>query len=82
VCGYEVDLHWPEHRLIAELDGYAFHGHRRAFETDRLRDQVLLAAGHRVARVTDWQLTQARTETAGRFSLLLAPARLPAGAPR
>jgi hypothetical protein len=37
VHGYEVDLHWPEHNLVAELDGYAYHAHRRgAFETDRL----------------------------------------------
>ena len=36
-----------------EVDGYAFHGHRRAFEADRVRDQELLAAGWRVARVTD-----------------------------
>ena len=50
VCGYEVDLHWPELKLVAELDGYAFHGHRRAFETDRERDLVLQAAGHRVVR--------------------------------
>jgi very-short-patch-repair endonuclease len=82
VCGYEVDLHWAEHRLIAELDGYAYHHHRRAFETDRLRDQELLATGWRVARATDWQLKEARRQTAERFSLLLAPARLPAGAPR
>jgi len=38
VEGYEVDLHWPQHRLVAELDGYDTHGHRRAFETDRERD--------------------------------------------
>ena len=74
VCGYEVDLHWPGHRLVAELDGYEFHRPRRAFETDRLRDQVLLAAGWRVARVTDRQLGALRAETAERFSaLLLAP---------
>ena len=58
---------------MAELDGYGFHGHRRAFETDRLRDQVLLAAGWRVARVTDWQLNELRVETASRFTALLTP---------
>jgi very-short-patch-repair endonuclease len=74
VCGYEVDLHWPDLKLIVEIDGYGPHGHRRAFETDRLRDQHLLVAGWRVARVTDRQMTELRAETAGRFSLLLAPA--------
>jgi very-short-patch-repair endonuclease len=80
VEGYEVDLHWPEQRLVAELDGYAFHAHRRAFEADRLRDQMLVAAGHRVVRVTHGQLER-RTDTAERFGKLLrAPARDQAGA--
>ena len=59
-----------------EVDGYAVHGHLRAFEADRLRDQELLAAGWRVARVTDHQMTELRAGTAERFSrLLLGPAR-------
>ena len=72
VCGYEVDLHWPEHRLVAELDGYAYHAHRRAFEADRERNIVLAAAGHRTVRVTDRQLNETRGETATRFGLLLS----------
>jgi very-short-patch-repair endonuclease len=72
VCGYEVDLHWPEHRLVAELDGYAYHDHRRAFENDRERDIVLAAAGHRTVRVTDRQLSEQRADTAERFTVLLA----------
>ena len=72
VQGYEVDLHWPEHRLIAELDGWLFHGHRRAFESDRERDLVLAAAGHRVVRLTAAQLDKPAT-VEERFSLLLAP---------
>jgi very-short-patch-repair endonuclease len=72
VCGYEVDLHWPEHHLIAELDGYEFHHPRRAFETDRERDIVLAAAGHRTVRVTNRQLDGTRAETAERFGLLLS----------
>jgi len=71
VEGYEVDIHWPEHRLVAELDGYESHAHRRAFETDRIRDQVLTAAGWRAVRVTDRQLTVTRRATAERFSRLL-----------
>ncbi len=80
VEGYEVDLHWPEHRLVAELDGYAFHAHRRAFETDRERDFVLQAAGWRTVRVTDRQLGRG-AETAERFSALLVRA-LPRAAAR
>ena len=71
VCGYEVDLHWLEHRRIAELDGYAYHAHRRAFETDRERDIVLQAAGHRVVRVTHAQLAR-RMTVAERFAALLS----------
>lgn len=33
--GYEVDLYWPEHGLVVEVDGYAFHSSRAAFERDR-----------------------------------------------
>jgi very-short-patch-repair endonuclease len=71
VCGYEVDLHWPELKLVAELDGYEFHHPRRAFETDRERDIVLAANGHRTVRVTNRQLTGQRHETAERFQALL-----------
>ena len=72
VEGYEVDLHWPDLKLVAELDGYAFHAHRRAFETDRERDIVLAAAGWRTVRVTDRQLSETRATTAERFAALLS----------
>jgi very-short-patch-repair endonuclease len=57
IAGYEVDFLWPQHRLVVEVDGYAFHGTRAAFERDRARDAALLAAGYRVLRVTWRQLT-------------------------
>ena len=50
--GYEVDLVWRTHRLIVEIDGYAFHSSRRSFERDRRKDQTLLAAGWRTMRIT------------------------------
>jgi very-short-patch-repair endonuclease len=75
VEGFEVDLHWPEHRLVAELDGYDYHGHQRAFEADRERDIVLAAAGHRTVRVTARQLTATRGQTAARFTALLTGRR-------
>jgi very-short-patch-repair endonuclease len=43
--------------LTLEFDGWQAHGHRLAFEKNRRRDQVLLAAGIRVLRITDRQLT-------------------------
>jgi very-short-patch-repair endonuclease/predicted transcriptional regulator of viral defense system len=56
--GYEVDAVWREGRLIVELDGFATHGTRRAFERDRARDRRLTAAGWRVIRITWRQLDE------------------------
>src|SRR5204863_1549594 len=35
----EPDFRWPHAKLIAELDGFATHGTRQAFEHDRARDR-------------------------------------------
>ena len=43
--GYEVDFAWPEAKLIVETDGFAAHGTRKAFESDRLRDRRLGRVG-------------------------------------
>lgn len=48
----EADFHWPDHRLIAETDGWETHGTRWAFERDRRRDQLLLRADYRTVRFT------------------------------
>jgi very-short-patch-repair endonuclease len=58
VCGHMVDCVWPTHRLVVEFDGEGFHGHRRAFETDRRRDATLVAAGYAVIRITWLRLTR------------------------
>lgn len=52
----EVDFAWPEHRLVAELDGHATHATRAGFERDRQRDRALAATGWRVVRITWRQL--------------------------
>ena len=54
---HEVDFLWPDLNLIVEVDGYAFHSSRAAFERDRQRDAELGAQGYRVVRVTWRQLT-------------------------
>jgi very-short-patch-repair endonuclease len=58
---YEVDCLWEPQRVVVELDGRAVHGTRRAFETDRERDRILLAEGWRPMRVT-WRQLQEEPE--------------------
>ena len=70
VAGYEVDMLWRPRRLIAELDGRAYH--EDSFEEDRDRDAALTAAGFRVVRVTWRRLTRQEKREAGRFRALLA----------
>jgi very-short-patch-repair endonuclease len=52
VLGHEVDALWRTAKLIVEIDGFAAHGTRVAFERDRARDAQLVAAGYRVIRIT------------------------------
>jgi very-short-patch-repair endonuclease len=49
---FEVDLLWPEHRLILEADSRRHHAIEVAFERDHKRTRELIAAGHEVLRVT------------------------------
>src|SRR5207302_272317 len=48
VAGFEVDAWWPGSSLIVELDGFAFHNTRGAFERDRSKDVALKLAGYEV----------------------------------
>jgi very-short-patch-repair endonuclease len=52
VAGFKVDALWPIERLVVELDGWAFHHHRAAFQGDRTRDARLATAGYAVLRFT------------------------------
>jgi very-short-patch-repair endonuclease len=69
----EVDCFWPEHKLVVELDGHAFHGTRAAFESDRERDRKLQSAGLRVIRITWRQLRDQSAAVAGDIRNLLSP---------
>ncbi len=53
-----VDLLWAEGRLVVELDGFADHGMRDAFERDRHRDYELLLSGYRVLRITNDEINR------------------------
>jgi very-short-patch-repair endonuclease len=50
--GMRVDAAWPKERLVFELDGWAYHRDRAAFQTDRARDVALVRAGWNVVRFT------------------------------
>ncbi len=73
VHGFEVDFLWADQRLIVEVDGFAFHGGRDAFERDRDRDAALVAAGYRVIRVTWRKLVDEPLVVVARIARALGP---------
>lgn len=76
VNGHLVDCHWSQSRVVLEVDGYATHRHRTAFEADRRRDQDHAARGYLVVRVTWRQLTREPARVLVRIAETLASARL------
>lgn len=75
VAGFELDAYWPSHRFAVELDVFATHGSRAAFERDRIRDEELKLAGIEVVRITDVRLTREPAATMRRVAALLAQRR-------
>jgi hypothetical protein len=71
VHGFEVDALWPRERLVVELDGYAHHRGRAAFERDRRRDAGLVLAGYRVLRITHRRLLDEPSRVAAEVRSLL-----------
>ena len=73
--GAEADFLWRPQQLNAEVDGREFHATRRAFESDRRRDQRLVALGYRVVRFTWRQVVDTRHDVVTTLRALLAEAR-------
>lgn len=48
---WELDLLWPEHRLVVEVDSSAYHGSPWAKARDVRKDGWLVARGYRVLRI-------------------------------
>lgn len=69
---FVVDFLWPEQRVAVEIDGFATHGRRAAFESDRARDGDLQLLGIRVVRVTWRQLRNEPQAVVARVSAALA----------
>lgn len=61
-----LDAAYPEGRLGIELDGYAWHADRRAFEGDRARDNELRALGWTVLRFT-WTMLRYHDDDVARL---------------
>lgn len=74
VAGWEVDALWPAQKLVVEIDGFAYHRSRQAFERDRRKDARLQAAGYRVVRITWRRLRYESYAVAADLALLLRPA--------
>jgi very-short-patch-repair endonuclease len=49
---FRIDLAYPDLRLAIELDGWAYHNTRTAFDDDRARANLLVADGWTVVRFT------------------------------
>ena len=73
IGAYTVDFLWPEARLVVEADGYATHGPRAAFETDRARDLALRRIGYEVIRLTWRQIVHEGAAVATSLRSLLYP---------
>ena len=69
--GYEVDFLWRRQRRVVEVDGYAFHSVRRAFERDRRKDVDLELAGFPVTRFTHDQVIYEPDDTLRRTQVLV-----------
>lgn len=72
---YTVDFLWSEQRLIVEVDGFATHGTRTAFEDDRARDAQLKLLGYEVLRFTWRQVLNDPVTVASIVGELLARER-------
>ena len=77
---YVVDFAWLDHHVLVETDGYAVHGHRAAFESDRARDADLHAQGYTVLRFTWRQVADEPLRVAARLAQTLVRAGQPAAA--
>jgi very-short-patch-repair endonuclease len=73
LAGWEVDAFWPASRLVVEVDGYAYHGNRAAFERDRRKDAALVAAGYTVIRITWRQLKDEPLAVVALLARLIRP---------
>lgn len=71
-AGKGRDAVWDRPRVVAEVDGFGFHGDRFAFENDRARDAERAAHGWLTLRFTWRQIRDRPLEVAARLSAVLS----------
>jgi very-short-patch-repair endonuclease len=64
VLGIEVDCHWPQHKLVAEIDGPG-HARPRTQREDRAVDAALTTAGYTILRGTPQEVLAALPHEVG-----------------
>ena len=74
IGAWSVDFLWRAQRVAVELDGYAFHTTRGAFERDREKDQCLRAHHIELLRFTWRQVDREAEVTLVRLATALARA--------
>jgi very-short-patch-repair endonuclease len=70
---FEIDALWERERVAVELDSREIHGTHKKFESDRLRDRILVAEGWRTMRITWWQLQEEPAAISEDLRLALYP---------
>jgi very-short-patch-repair endonuclease len=74
VEGFVVDAHWPSARVVVELQGFAYHSDREAFERDHARLARLKLAGYEVLALTWRQVNEEPAWVVGAIGTLLGRA--------
>jgi very-short-patch-repair endonuclease len=81
VDGHEVDALWHEARLVVELDGWAFHRSKDAFQRDRAKGNALVRAGYVLLRFTHDDVTRRAEAVAAELREALTAARATMSSP-
>ena len=71
VDGWEIDAYWEAERFAVEVDGWASHGSRTAFEKDRVRIEDLKLAGIDAIRISARRIERSPAEVGARLAKLL-----------
>ena len=58
VCGYIVDVAFPDQKIAIEVDGWAFHSDQSTFQNDRKRQNRIALNGWQVLRFTWLDLSE------------------------